>query len=247
MNQELAVTDLTRMSAGFVCVAGYTHGGEPIRLAAPRLHEVDIAAEGKPIVFPGAVVTCDLLEHLPDPPHTEDHSFDRYSLRLVRRLQGSAWQTVLEHSLFDSASDIFEQPIVHDSGYYIQEGNGARSVGTLQPRGMAQATYAIGEDGTWTYRVGFYDQAGQFYRLKVTDLTWNAYCESLRGPDLEPQAIAARLTQLLKSQRVSLRIGLSRKWAKNPGRCYLQLNGIYTFPDYLEGLTFLDLRPNTVS
>jgi hypothetical protein len=76
-----------------------------------------------------------------------------------------------------------------------------------------------------------------------TDLTWNAYCESLRGPHCEPPAIAARLTQILKTRPVYLRIGLSRKWVKNPGRCYLQLNGIYTFPDYLDGHTFADLRP----
>ena len=69
-----------------------------------------------------------------------------------------------------------------------------------------------------TFRIGFFDQAGNFYRLKITDLTWNAYCESLRGPDADSHAIAALLTQLLKSRRVYLRIGLSRKWAKNPGK-----------------------------
>jgi hypothetical protein len=243
MNQELIITDLTRMSAGYVCVAGYTHGGQSIRLAAPRLHEIDIAAEGKPIVFPAAVVACDLHQHLPDPPHTEDYSFDPYSLRLVRRLPSAAWQTALDRLLFNSVSDIFEQPIVHDSGYYLPDGNGVRSIGTIQPRGVAQATYSVGEDGTWTYRFGFYDQARQFYRLKITDLTWNAYCESLRGPEADPKDIAARLTQMLKSRRVYLRIGLSRKWAKNPDRCYLQINGLYTFPDYLEGRTFADLRP----
>jgi|SRR5579859_758098 len=245
MNQELIITDLTRMSAGFVCAAGYSDNGQAIRLAAPRLHEIDIAAHGQPIVYPGAVVTCDLLEHLPDPPHTEDHSFNPYSLRLVRRLQGAAWQTALERSVFKSVHDIFEQPIVHDSGYYIPDGRGVRSIGTIQPRGLAQANYSVGEDGTWTFRLGFFDQAGAFYRLKITDLTWNAYCESLRGPDADSHAIAARLTQLLKSRRVILRIGLSRKWAKNPDRCYLQINGVYTFPDYLEGLTFVDLRPQS--
>jgi hypothetical protein len=244
MSQELIVTDLTRMAAGFVCVAGYDLDGRPVRLAAPRLHEINITTGGQPIVFPGAVVACDLLEHLPDPPHTEDYSFDPYSLRRVRRLAGAAWQAALERSLFDCVGDIFEQPIVHDNGYYIQDGAGARSIGTIQPRGLARATYSSSEDGTWTYRFGFFDQAGQFYRLKITDLTWNAYCESLRGPDLEPQAIATRLTQLLKSRRVYLRIGLSRKWAKFPGRCYLQINGVYTFPDYLDGRTFADLRPH---
>ena len=247
MKQELIITDLTRMSGGHVCVAGYAHNGQGIRLAAPRLHEVDIAVDGKPIAFPAAVVECDLIDHLPDPPHTEDFSFDPYSLQLLRRLQGATWQAALDRLLFGSVGDIFEQPITNDSGYYIQDGNGARSIGTILPRGIAAATYSAGEDGTWTYRLGFYDQAGQFYRLKITDLTLNAYCGSLRGPDHEPKDIAARLTQLLKSRRVYLRIGLSRKWAKFPGRCYLQLNGIYTFPDYLDGMTFADFRPQAAA
>lgn len=243
MNQELVITDLTRMYGGHVCVAGYAHSGQCVRLSSPRLHELDIAAHGKPIVFPAAVVECDVIENQPDPPHTEDYSFDPYSLRLIRRLEGPAWQATLDRLLFDSVSQIFEQPICNEHGHYIADGVGIRSVGTIRPRGISKATYSADADGTWSYRLGFYDHAGQFYQLKITDLTWNAYCDSLRAPDREPKDIAVSLTQLLKSHRVYLRIGLSRKWAKFPGRCYLQINGIYTFPDYLDGLTFADLRP----
>jgi hypothetical protein len=244
MIQELVITDLTRMSAGYVCVAGYANNGQAIRLATPRLHEAELAPGGKPLVFPGAEITCEVLEHLPDPPHTEDHSFDPYSLRTVRRLPDMAWQAVLERSVFKSVSDIFEQPITHDAGYYLSDGHGPRSLGAIRPRGLAPASYSMSADGTWSYRIGFYDQVGEFYRLKITDLTWNAYCEYLRGPTMDPKGVAAHLTQILKSRHVYLRVGLSRKWAKFPGRCYLQVNGVYTFPDYLDGLTFADLRPS---
>jgi hypothetical protein len=37
-----------------------------------------------------------------------------------------------------------------------------------------------------------------------------------------------------------LRIGLARHWEKHPERCHLQITGIYTFPDYLNGRTFTD-------
>ena len=128
MKQELIITDLTRMSGGHVCVAGYAHNGQGIRLAAPRLLEADIAVDGMPIAFPAAVVECDLIDHLPDPPHTEDFSFDPYSLHLVRRQQGAAWQATLDRLLFGSVSDVFEQPITTDNGYYLQDGTGARSL-----------------------------------------------------------------------------------------------------------------------
>jgi ATP-dependent DNA helicase RecQ len=39
---------------------------------------------------------------------------------------------------------------------------------------------------------------------------------------------------------VVLRIGLTRHWDAYPDRCFLQITGIHTFPDYLEGQTFAD-------
>ena len=242
MSEQVIITDFTRMAGGHVCVAGYTHAGQAVRLSWPRVLERDLFKGGPPAAFPSAVVECDLIENLPQPPHTEDFSYDPASLRFVRRLEGKAWQAALDRLLFDNVGSIFEQPIIADQGHYIQDGAGPRSIGTIRPRGISKATYSAGEDDNWSYRLGFYDQAGQFYRLKITDLTWNAYCESLRTPDREPKDIAVNLTQLLRSRQVYLRIGLSRKWAKFPDRCYLQVNGVYPFPDYLPGKTFADLR-----
>jgi hypothetical protein len=247
MKTELIITDLTRMGGGHVCVAGYAHDGQCVRLHWPRLRERDIANAGRPTVFPAAVVECDLIQQQPQPPHTEDFSYDPVSLRFIRRLDGRAWQATLDRLLYQSVSDIFEQPINDDQGHYVLDGAGSRSIGTLQPRGISKATYSAGADGTWSHRLGFYDRAGQFYLLKITDLTWNAYCDSLRTFERQPKDIALSLTQLLKSRRVYLRIGLSRKWAKFPDRCYLQINGLYTFPEYLPGRTFADLRPSTAT
>ena len=60
---------------------------------------------------------------------------------------------------------------------------------------------------------------------------------------MEPTEIADQMTQLLQSRKVYLRVGLSRGWKKFPDRCYLQINAIYTSPDYLEGKTFFDFFP----
>ena len=78
------------------------------------------------------------------------------------------------------------------------------------------------------------------YRLKITDLTWHYYCNSLRGQFSDPDALAAEMASRLRGKNVYLRIGLSRGWKKFPDRCFLQVNGIYTFPDYLDGKTFVD-------
>ena len=100
--------------------------------------------------------------------------------------------------------------------------------------------YKEGFEGTWDYRLAFKD-AGEWYNLKITDLTWHYYCDCLRGQGKEPAQIAAELTAMLKQREVYLRVGLSRHWKKFPGRCYLQLNAIHTIPDYLQGKTFVDL------
>jgi hypothetical protein len=243
MNQELVITDLTRMSAGHVCVAGYSHAGQAIRLDWPPVLEHDLFRAGRPIAFPAALVECALIKRQPKPPHTEDFMYDPASLRFVRRLDDSDWQAVLDRSRFDNVQSLFDQPIREDFGHYIADGAGPRSIGSLQPLSIAQASYSPGTDGTWDYRLSFSDQTGQFYRLKITDLTWHAYCDSLRATGCVPIEIANQVTRLLKSRPVYLRLGLSRKWSKFPDRCYLQINGIYTFPDYLQGKTFADLRP----
>ena len=48
---------------------------------------------------------------------------------------------------------------------------------------------------------------------------------------------------MLKSRKVYLRLGLARGWHKYPDRCYIQITGVYTFPDYLEGHTFAAYAP----
>jgi hypothetical protein len=46
---------------------------------------------------------------------------------------------------------------------------------------------------------------------------------------------------------VALRIGLARGWERHPDRCYLQITGVYTDPDYLSGHCYADFyRPPEV-
>jgi hypothetical protein len=231
------------MYRGMVCIAGYDKDHCCIRPVLPvaGIPETSLIQDGQPVIFPFALVEFDLFEKAPDPPHTEDSLFEGGSPFFVRRVEER--RKILHWSLFENIADIFEQPVHHDFGFYVMDGEGPRSVGTIRPRGIAKVIYEPGPEGVWDYRLLFYDQARDFYRLKITDLTWHYYCDSLRGPDCDPAKISANLTGLLKTTDVYLRIGLSRGWKKFPDRCYLQINGIYTFPDYLKGKTFADVAP----
>jgi len=245
VKKQLVITDLTRMQRGRVCVAGYDKDGQCIRPVRPPpgIGEDTLRRQGQPAVFPFAVVEYDLLEHRPQPPHTEDWLYDPAAVRFVRRIADANRARVFEWSLFDTVSAIFEQPILSDPGHYVMDGRGPRSLGTIRPQAILKAVYEPGPEGTWDYRLSFVDGETALYRLKIVDLTWHYYCDSRREADHTPAQIAAELTDVLKSSAVYLRLGLSRGWAKFPQRCYLQITAIHTIPDYLEGRTFADFAP----
>jgi hypothetical protein len=241
MNTKLVITDLTRMYRGMVCIAGYNKDHQCIRptLPPPGISEKSLIQTGQAIIFPFALVEFDLLQPDPNPPHTEDYRFTPDSPHFIRKVEDH--KAVLHWSLFETISAIFEQPIHDDFGFYVMDCQGTRSVGTIRPRNIVKVAYGPGIEGPWDYRLMFYDHEDQLYRLKITDLTWQYYCDSLRGENHEPVQIASELTSMLKSREVFLRVGLARGWIKYPDRCYLQINGIYTFPNYLEGKTFADI------
>ena len=242
---KLVVTDLTRMQRGMVCIAGYDKDLHCIRpiLPPPGIPENNLfGANGKPIIFPFAVIELDLLKTRPEPPHTEDHYFFSPSPRFIRLAKDP--QKLLERTLAPDVQAIFEQPVHTDFGYYVLEGQGPRSLGTIRPQNIAKVGYEPEPGGgAWDYRLTFADARGDVYRLKITDLTWQYFCHSLRNEQRDPAQIAHDLTHSLQAREVYLRIGLARGWKEHPDRCYLQITGIYTFPDYLEGKTFADFLP----
>lgn len=243
MKVKLVITDLTRMQRGMVCIAGYSEAGQCIRpiLLPPGISERSLVIENKPIIYPFAQIELELLTPTPKPPHNEDVHFNPWSVRFVGEVRER--ESILQQSLFKSVGAVFEQPIHDDFGFYVMDCQGPRSLGTVIPTTVVRVKYEKDKSGAWDYRLWFYDRVDTFYRLKITDLTWQYYCSSLRGPEVDQAKIAANLTQIVKSRKVYLRLGLARGWKEFPNRCYLQITGIYTFPDYLEGKTFLDFKP----
>ena len=244
MKKEIAITDLTRMQQGRVCIAGYDRERACIRPVIPfqGISQESLLQHNKAFIFPNAVVEFDFLRPDPQPPHTEDRVYDPASPRFIKILTEKQRRNVIQISLFNSVADIFEQPVLCDIGFSVMDGIGPRSLGTIRPVAIHEVLYEA-DDGKWDYRLRFDDADGKHYRLKITDLTWHTYCNSKRDEKHQPHDIARELTDLLQRSEVYLRVGLSRGWSKFPDRCFLQVNGIHTFPDYLQGRTFTDLMP----
>ncbi len=247
MKRSIIITDLTRMQEGRVCIAGYDEKGNCIRpvLPPPGIHESTLYSGGHPEIIPFAVVEFDLLQYLPQPPHTEDWRYNPASVKFIERLDENRKRAVLIQTLFESVSAIFEVPILSDYGYYIREGQGPRSLGTIRPQEFKRATHEKSPEGKWKYRVNFVDGNGVSYWLTVTDLAWRYYNDRQREEGRTSEQISLDLTSVLKRSEVFLRIGLARGWEKFPDRCFLQVTGVYTFPDYLKGQTFADLAPQS--
>ncbi len=233
------------MQRGCVCIVGYDKDGNCLRptLPPPGIKEASLFTNGHPMVFPFAVVEYDLVCPRPQPPHTEDCDYDPASVKFIRRVKDENRERLLKISLFEDVEAIFEQTVHDDWGYYVMDGCGPRSIGTILPENILEVKYEEDTTSNWDYRLRFADAQSKVYRLKITDLTWHYYCDSLRDASCPPTRIASELSQMLESCKVYLRIGLSRGWSEHPGRCYLQVNAIHTFPDYLNGKTFADFRP----
>ncbi|MDE3089882.1 MAG: hypothetical protein KGJ80_10930 [Chloroflexota bacterium] len=244
MKTQLVITDVTRMHEGRVCIAGYNRQREGVRptLPHPGIHESSLYSKGKPLVFPFAVVEYELLEHISEPPHTEDWRYDPKSVRLVKQLGEKDKQAILDRLCCESVDAIFGAKIFSGQGYYLLRGQGKRSLGTIRPAEVSEVIYEQ-TDNAWKYRMRFIDDKADSYRLTVTDLTWRYYCDSQRQAGKSPRKIASELIARLRSSQVYLRIGLARGWDEHPDRCYLQITGIFTFPDYLGGQTFADFAP----
>lgn len=249
MIKFITITDVTRMREGRVCVAGYDNDRVCIRpvLPQPGIHERTLFKNKRPYVFPFAEVEYELLRPHPQPPHTEDYLYDPTRTRFVRRLDEEQRKALLKQTLFPDLYELFETPILFDLGFYILDGKGPRSLGTIEPKQVIGAFYERLPEGKWKYRLRFMDQSRTAYTLTITDLAWRYYCDFQRESGSSPSTISNKMSSILKLSRVYLRIGLARSWEKFPDRCYIQITGVYTFPDYLNGKTFADFAPKQES
>ena len=241
MQTELTITDLTRMKDGRVCIAGYTADQRCMRpvflvggLAESWLYGVRGIA-----IRPFAVVAFDVLApaHQP-PPHTEDVYIDP-AYRVIRHMTMAERYDLLRAIVDPAVSTIFGAPIWQEEGCFVQTNTGMRSLGTVHAI-IEAIIYALHPD-RWEYTLIFMDAAGERWRLGIVDLALRNSFDYLRlRQAVAPERVAERFMASIAGAEVYLRLGLSRGWARHPDRCYLQITGIHTFPDYLKGKCFAD-------
>jgi hypothetical protein len=251
MKDELTITDLTRMQGDRVCIAGYLPDGMCVRPVFENgaLTERWLHVDGLLAVRPFAVIEFDFqgISYRSVPPHTEDRIIDS-QFRVLCNVRSPEERADWLAKVDDGGVEcIFGTTIHREHGTFVLAGEGERSLGTVRVRRIEEVQFNLINNTRWDYRLIFIDQMFQRYRLPVTDLAFRAYLNYLRDEREMPLTeVAQSLTLTLQKLSVFLRIGLARGWDQYPDRCYVQITGIYSFPDYLSGRCFADFAPREI-
>lgn len=247
MRQTIVVTDLTQMKGGnYVCIAGINESGQCMRpVAEDRERGVSkdsLYYESRLIVCPGAKVEFDLYAARLELPHVEDYKFDPNHIVSKGFCSSTEWEDTLRNSSYTVVGEIYDGLL--EERKWVKPGANTRSIATLS--GASIVNVQLPEwDGKLRYRLSFKDRTGNLFDCPVSDLTFRELCYKRIKRDSYPRLpVAGELSTLLKNaDRVYLRLGLARPFRTTPTtepKCYLQVTGIHTFPDYLQGKTFAD-------
>jgi hypothetical protein len=176
-------------------------------------------------VLPGTILRANFLKPASiEPPHFEDSIIVNDKISVVRTATSDEFRQALDASAFPDVSSGFGVAMNGSKKYSVQLATPARSIFTLR---IAPENFTVFEDNYGKLRAHVTDSTGTTYQyLSVTDLGFFDY---VGNPDTRRMTSAEALAAIHKQQELYLRIGLSRAYE---GNLWLQVNGIYTFPDY---------------
>lgn len=225
--RTVIITDLTRFSnKEKVCTAAIdVKTGECLRpmpyLTSKNCEELDLQ--------PGAIIQGEFtLIHSAQAPHVEDANYN--SLKLQGAATSEDFRLILEQSLSDDISSGFEVNFAENQKYIPLDQKPDRSIITVA---IDPSLIRIHEDQfkPGKIKLTFTDQSDHKYSyLSITDRGFFDYAIKHQN-----DGKLRDVQDFLSSQdEIYLRIGLSRSFTAPNGQTgyWLQVNGIYTFPDY---------------
>jgi hypothetical protein len=228
---ELLITDVTAMREGRVCIAGIDKHLQNIRPVLPKhIYREYLRTEQNEVIRPRSVVRLLLKpERDPVPPHTEDHFWpDHKAAQFLRDVSLQNWYSILQSISQETVEEVFEVPLQRKRN--IPAGSGTHSLGTLQSPTIEEITYRGRPDREQQLRLVFRDSIGVRFDLPINDLNLISYVNCLHKT-MSLEFILKILThQFTQADHIWLRLGLTRPFE---GWCWVQVNGIFTIPDYL--------------
>lgn len=225
---KIIITDLTRFAnKDIVCIAGINPETNECIRPMPYIQK---ASCQKLNILPGAIIEGDFTPCACTAPHYEDRN--RGELKFLGPCSSEEFKSILKNTSFDSVEEGFGVTLTLGQKHIPHDTPPDKSIITL-PLDPNQLN--IVEDGykPRKLRVIFTDQTGKSFRyLSITDLGFFEYAERHAAEDKVDD-----LNDFIHSQEeLYIRLGLGRIHQTDDGRngFWLQVNGIYTFPEYNE-------------
>ena len=224
------VTEVTRMTRGYYCVAGWDmHQRRMVRPLQATGENWRLESD-RSVFRVGHVIDCSPngQQRVGYPHATEDLPLSRTPV-LLDTWGESETHAYLLPTTERSIRAVFGQALVDDK--YLVDGTRCRSLGGVR---LARGRSRFEEDGYGKLRLVVDDSDGAHYRLPVT-CDWLRHLFAPGDADAEPFFGTDEANEWLSvtpsDVEVVLRIGLARGWSGpsdtwDPKRCYVQLNGI---------------------
>ena len=233
---RIIITDLTRFKEGnpHICTAGVAPDGTLIRPYPPYLLARDCERLD---IHPGAILEGEFTPASDGPPHIEDCKWE--NLNYVDRCSSDEFREALEAGLFGSINEGFEYDLSSGEKCIPISAKPPRSIITIK---LSPRSFSIVSDGfnPDKIRANLWDASGNQYSfLGITDRGFVDRALKVHG---DRSAIAEMNYHVQSQQELYLRIGLSRAYQAPNGRhgYWVQVNGIYTFPEYLDYIRCYD-------
>jgi hypothetical protein len=238
MKKTLVITDVTQMPQRTEsCVVGIDKDGRSIRpICSGGFQKKYLIQNNTVIIRPTAKVEFDLNVVEITPPHIEDMGFDPNSIVSIGFCNYAEWEKILKQTSFNTVEEIFDGCLKDHE--WVSPGSDTRSIGTVSGARIVDIELT---GGSVKPRITFRDNSNYEYCRPASDLTlWNRCFFKVKKQKYDASDVAQELVTLLQNvDRLYLRLGLARPWQQD-NKCWLQVTGVYTFPDYLHGKTFND-------
>ncbi len=228
---DIIVTDLTRFSnEDIVCIAGIEIKSKQCIRPLPYLEKSKCK---KLNLVPGAILEGKFIKPKSiDKPHTEDMNYDKLSFK--GPCTSEEFESVLKTTAFPSINEGFENKVPPGAKLIPPNNPPSKSIITLELKPSQLEIMKNAFDPT-SPRVNILDNDGRKYvYLSVADLGFYNFAVSR-----QKDPYYTELNEFLYSQKkVYVRIGLGRRHKAKDGRdgYWIQVNGIYTFPEFKTNL-----------
>ena len=232
MKKTIFITGVTRMYAGFVCISGIDmQTGKFVR---PEIHYPERPGIKKEFLFdndyliikPLVKIELEFIKAEPKSDfHTEDWEIAPTTKpKLISVPTDKEKKAILDKHLDRSLNDALADQ--------------SRSLIIVKPQDAPLVDLSLMDERLRTHMT-FRDISGNLQRhLPVTDANWLAVSRWLwikhQG---RKKATENNLRYFLKEKNIYIRIGMTREFR---GQKWRQVSGIFTFPDWLVGRSFVD-------